>query len=142
MLGNWIRNNSWGNTSTDWYKSSDWTSWWTSGSSWSEWSNDNDERWRGQQTGDTYAVPGEAIDSPVVDTITLKACCFQKEAGAQFLMAKGRSASIESMVVTTFQNGEGLDTEVYAKLEGRVFLFRREPETKDKQIIIRGWHDF
>ena len=52
MLENWVGNNSWGNASTDWY------SW--NKSSWSKWSNDIDERWRGQQTGDTYAVPGEA----------------------------------------------------------------------------------
>ena len=43
------------------------------------------------------------------------------------------------MAVTTFQNGEGLDVEVYARLEGRAFLFRREPETEDKKIQIRGW---
>ena len=121
--------------------------------SWSKssWSDDNDELWKakGQQTGDTYAVPGETIDPPLVDALAVlgaeevpvKARCFPKECGQHF-MEKGRTADIESMVVTTLQNGEGLDTEIYAKLEGRAFLFRRERETMDNQFQIRGWHDF
>ena len=114
----------------------------------SRWSDDTDEHGRDQQAIETSGVQGQAIDtlaadtiaSPIVDEVLLKAQSFQRDVGAQNkLMAPGRTADVEAMVVTTFQNGEGLDVEVYARLEGRAFLFRREPETEDKKIQIRGW---
>ena len=73
--------------------------------SWSKssWSDDNDELWKakGQQTGDTYAVPGETIDPPLVDALAVlgaeevpvKARCFPKECGQHFITFYGERSS-------------------------------------------------
>ena len=56
----------------------------------------------------------------------IDACCFQQKAASEFVaMSPGRTATIDAMVVTTFQNGNGSDVEVFLKAEGKTFLFRR-----------------
>ena len=43
----------------------------------------------------------------------IEPCCFQRKAASEILkMLPGRTATIRSMVVTTFQNGDGSDVEV------------------------------
>ena len=58
-------------------------------------------------------------------------------------MLPGRTATIRSMVVTTFQNGDGSDVEVFMRVSREeVFLFRRSICVLDDDIQsseILGW---
>ena len=74
----------------------------------------------------------------------IEPCCFQRKAASEILkMLPGRTATIRSMVVTTFQNGDGSDVEVFMRVSREeVFLFRRSICVLDDVLQsseILGW---
>ena len=78
------------------------------------------------------------------DQSNMGPCCFLRKAASEILkLQSGRTATIESMVVTTFQNGDGSDVEVFMRVEeGNAFLFRRNICALDDDIQsseILGW---
>ena len=89
-------------------------------------------------------ISDDEISLAEQDESNIDPCCFQRKAASEILkMLPGRTATIESMVVTTFQNGDGSDVEVFMRVsEKEVFLFRRsicalDDDTQSSEIL--GW---